>query len=122
MKNQVRNFLEIMKLELEDLAEDIQILKEECEQRNKTGQITNYVYMENRALYENELHAIKSFRRMITAVDHHQFPKLDPLIDHLRTNFQTIMQSCGYAEAGKICIERKMLKVARYISGPQLSS
>lgn len=117
MKNQLRNFIEILKLELDDLQEDIHTLKKICAHKLKDGLITNYVHMENTALYDNELHAIISFRNILTETNTENFDSLDQLMLHLDKNFKSAMKSCGYAEAGHICIERKMLKVAKYVQG-----
>ncbi len=115
MKHQIKNFLEILKLELDDLNEDIQTLKQECEYKLKKGVITNYVHMENMALYDNELHAVNAFRRIVEVSEPDSFHSLDDLVIHINETFRTVMKACGYAEAGRISIERKMLKVAKYI-------
>jgi len=117
MKNQIKNFLEILKLELDDLKEDLQTLKQECEHKLKEDVITNYVHMENMALYNNELHALNAFRRIIEVSESDSFHSLDDLVVHINETFRTVMKACGYAEAGRICIERKMLKVKRYVRG-----
>ena len=115
MKHQIKNFLEILKLELDDLNEDIQTLKQECEYKLKKGVITNYVHMENMALYDNELHAVNAFRRIVEVSEPDSFHSLDDLVIHINETFRTVMKACGYAEAGRISIERKMLKVAKYV-------
>jgi len=117
MKNQIRNFIEILKLEMEDLQDDIRTLKQICEERFNAKLITNYVHMENMALYDNELHAIGSFRKIIEDVDYSSYQNLSQLIDHIDEKFYKVMKSCGYAEAGHICIKRKILKVAKYVDG-----
>lgn len=117
MKHQQRNFLEILKIELDDLQEDIETLKEICEQKLREGLITNYVHKENMALYENELHAIQTFRQLIKNTNPDQFESLEKMIQSLDEQFMTAMKSCGYARAGHICIKRKILKVANYVQG-----
>jgi len=117
MKNQIKNFLEIMKLELDDLKDDLHTLKKECKHKLQEGLITNYVHMENMALYDNELHALNSFRRILEVTEPEKFDSIDNLTTHLLETFCTVMKTCGYAEAGRICIERKMLKVAKYVCG-----
>lgn len=117
MKHQQRNFLEILNIELDDLKEDIETLKEICEQRLQEGLITNYVHRENMALYDNELHAVQTFRQIVQQTDPLQFESLDSMIQSLDEQFMTAMKSCGYARAGHICIKRKILKVANYVQG-----
>jgi len=41
--------------------------------------------------------------------------ELDDLVIHINETFRTVMKACGYAEAGRIGIKRKMLKVAKYV-------
>ncbi|MDO9548690.1 MAG: hypothetical protein Q7J65_06995 [Candidatus Marinimicrobia bacterium] len=122
MKNQLRNFIEILKLELDDLQDDIHSLKKICERKLKDGLITNYVQMENMALYDNELHAINSFRNILNETNPENFDSLEKLVFHLDENFKATMKSCAYAKAGHICIERKMLKVAKYVRGDGFSN
>jgi hypothetical protein len=117
MRNQLANFIEILKLEMNDLSDDLRTLKAENDEKLSQELITHYVHMENNALYENELHAIKSFQRLLNTIMVPKFDSIDPLIVHLDEAFGTIMKSCGYAEVGRICIARKMSKVAKYVKG-----
>jgi len=66
------------------------------------------------ALYDNELHAVSAFRRVVEVSEPDSFHSLDDLVIHINETFRTVMKACGYAEAGRIGIKRKMLRVAKY--------
>ena len=117
MRNQLANFIEILKLEMKDLHDDLHSLKTENDEKLHKGLITNYVHMENNALFDNELHALRSFQKLLDNINPAEYDNIDALIVHLDGSFSTIMKSCGYAEVGRICIARKMSKVARYVKG-----
>lgn len=117
MKNMLKNFLRILGIELDDLKEDLECMIGENKRRNESGKITNYVFMENMALFQNELHAIGAFRQIIDQTDIDKFPSVESLIDDLKIKFKEIARTHGYAEAGKICIERKINKVLKYVVG-----
>jgi len=112
MRNIIKNFVAILKVEIEDLVADIELLISECQRKKETGAITDYVYMENMALYRHELLAVQSFARLLELTDPGAYEKLDDLVKHLTDTFR----EGGYVRAINICIERKMNKVTRYVT------
>lgn len=117
MKNVLKNFLKILSVELDDLREDIELMIKDNKRKNENGKITNYVFMENTALFQNEIHAIGAFHKIIDQTDINKFSSLDELVANIKDKFREIARTHGYAEAGKICIERKINKVQKYVTG-----
>ncbi len=113
MLNIIKNFVAILQIEIEDLQADLELLISENQRKKDAGKITDYVYLENDALYRHELQATRTFQQILTNLDYQKFDKLTDLIDHLRDAFR----EGGYVRAINICIERKINKVARYVSG-----
>lgn len=113
MQNIIKNFLAILKVEIEDLQADLELLIAECQRKKDEGKITDYVYMENMALFRHELQATNTFSRIVEKTDYSQFQNLEELINFLRDSFR----EGGYVRAINICIERKINKVARYVTG-----
>ena len=112
MRNIITNFVAILKVEIEDLAADIELLLAECQRKKDAGTITDYVYMENMALFRHELLGVRSFGRILTQTDPSRFEKLDDLVAYLKEAFR----EGGYVRAINICVERKMTKVTRYVT------
>lgn len=113
MLNIIKNFIAILKIEIEDLQADLELLISENQNKRAAGKITDYVYLENDALYRHELQATHTFQQILNNVDYQQFSRLEDLIDYLRDAFR----QGGYVRAINICIERKINKVARYVTG-----
>jgi hypothetical protein len=112
MRNIIKNFLMILKVEIEDLAADIELLLAENQRKKEAGTITDYVFLENQALFRHELLGVQSFNRILEQTDPAGFTTLDDLIAFLRDAFR----EGGYVRAINICIERKMKKVAGYVN------
>ncbi|MDD5766568.1 MAG: hypothetical protein PHW79_10030 [Candidatus Marinimicrobia bacterium] len=117
MKNLLNNFLRILGIEMDDLKEDIELMIGENKRRNESGKITNYVLMENMALFQNELHAIGAFQKILDQTDTNKFTTIESFIDDVKKKFREVARTHGYAEAGIICIERKIGKVMKYVMG-----
>jgi hypothetical protein len=113
MLNIIKNFIAILKIEIEDLQADLELLISENQRKKDTGKITDYVFLENDALYRHELQATRTFQQILNNLDYQQFNQLTDVIDYLRNAFR----EGGYVRAINICIERKLNKVARYVSG-----
>ena len=115
MKQILKNYVRILQIEMEDLTEDIQLLIQDCRRKREKGLITNYVCMENVALYENELHALDAFQHILGQCDPHSFADLDALLSHLKESFLEKASHSGYAKVTNILLDRKMEKLRRYI-------
>jgi len=112
MLNIIKSFVAILKIEIEDLTADVELMMNECQKKKDAGKITDYVYLENMALYRHELLAVRSFARLLESTELSNFETLDALITYLQESFR----ESGYVRAINICVERKMKKVAGYVS------
>ncbi len=115
MKQILKNYARILQIELEDLSEDIQLLIKDCKRKREKGLITNYVCMENIALYQNELYALEAFQQILQQSDPQAFGDLDAFLAHLKTSFSEKSSQSGYAKVTNILLDRKMEKVRKYI-------
>lgn len=111
-----KHYLEILQIELKDLQEDIELLIERTNRDKESGRITERVAMENTALYENEILGVKEFSQMAEKIRPDDFDSLDAMIEHLKNAFKAKVKALALAEAITICIERKLEKVARYVT------
>lgn len=109
------NYLAILRLELKDLQEDIEVLIEQCTKARDEGSVTNYVFMENLALFRNELLGVDVFGKVLDVTDPGAYPTLDALVEHLKTDFQAQVKARGLAELINIYVGRKLEKVRQYV-------
>lgn len=110
-----KNYLNILRLELEDLHEDIDKLISECDSQKNDCRITNYVYMENLANLKNEILGLDVFSGIIDGTDPGRFNSLDEMIVSLKAAFSESMAEYGIINAIRLMVERKMEKVKKYV-------
>ncbi|MFW6366963.1 MAG: hypothetical protein ACOC2H_10880 [Spirochaetota bacterium] len=116
MRDKISNYLFILKLELKDLHDDIDVLIEACRKERESCLITNYVFMENLSLFQNEILGVDVFEKIIENTNPHDYGSLDELIEDLKDKFQRKMVEYGIAKAINLSILRKMDKVKRYVT------
>ena len=111
-----KHYLQILRIELEDLREDLELLIDECNKRYEKEAITEHVFLANLALFKNELLGVDEFYRIMDETDPETFDTLESMVEYLRTCFREKIKQYGIAEAVNICIERKLEKVAKYVT------
>jgi hypothetical protein len=116
MREFKKYYLQILRIELADLEEDLELLIDECDLARKDKKITEHVWQGNRILYENEKLGIREFRKVIRYVRPGRFESLDTLISTLKSKFLDVVKDHGLAEAIIVCVNRKLDKVARYVA------
>ena len=77
MRQIKKHYLEILRIELEDLREDLQLLIDECQRNRENGKITDYVFLENVTLFKNELLGVDEFFKIIDTIDTAQYETLE---------------------------------------------
>ena len=115
MKNKIQHFQAILQVELQDLEEDIRDLLDCNRGKFETQLITQRVFMENDALYKNELIGIEEFRILLLSKNPSDFKDLNEFIMTLKEEFHCLLKKEGIALAVKLCIDRKLLKVSKYV-------
>ncbi|RKY48606.1 MAG: hypothetical protein DRP88_01765 [Candidatus Neomarinimicrobiota bacterium] len=108
-------YLKILKIELEDLKDDIEQLIEETRKEKDAGKLTNYVFFQNIALFKNELLGLNVFEGIIESTNPEDFDNLDEMIVHLKERFFKKIKTLGLAEAIRVYVGRKMTKAKRYV-------
>lgn len=115
MKNKNKFFQEIMRLELQDLQEDIDELLQGNREKYENNKITQRVFMENEALYKNELIGLEIFKTLLLDKKPADFKDLAEFILTLKEEFHLVLKKEEIALAVKLCIDRKLLKVSEYV-------
>lgn len=112
---QRRKFLEILRIEIEDLAGDIEALEEHYRKRSARGEITDYVLKENVAVLEREGHGVAAVRDCLAAVRPGDYGSLEEMIDAMRGRLDDCVRCGGFEPVVRTLVERKLAKVARYV-------
>jgi hypothetical protein len=115
MKDLLRRFLGILKVELEDLEFDIEDLLELCQSRKDHREITDYVYQENKTLLLNEIAALKSLIHSLDGLDAGRFATQQEMIQEVDRRIQARTRESAFPEAVYSLVKRRLDKVAQYL-------
>ena len=75
-----RKYLDILRIEIEDLTEDIGLIVNEYKRRRDREEITNYVFLENLAVLHNELLGVDNMMEMLDSIDPDAYDRLDDMV------------------------------------------
>jgi PP-loop superfamily ATP-utilizing enzyme len=115
MKALQKKFISILRAELEDLIEDIELLMSVEKERFAKNEITNYVYMENTALFKNEIACLNDFIRLAAGIRLEDFDSLEKLGSYIEEEFKNRRQEHEYQQAVMSFVSRKIAKVINYV-------
>ncbi len=109
------SFLKILVIELEDLDEDIQILIKKCEEQHIKEEISEYVFLENLAVLQNELFGVAGFIEEVKEVNPDDFNTTEELKSYLLKKLAQRVKEKGLVHSIIPLVERKMNKVGIYL-------
>jgi hypothetical protein len=115
VKDLLRKFLGILKVELEDLESDIGDLLEVCQRRKDDSEITDYVYLENKTLLLNEIAALKSLIHGLDDMDTGNFAAPPQMIQEIDRLIRARTRESAFPEAVYRMVKRRLDKVAQYL-------
>lgn len=115
-----KNYLAILAIELDDLKEDIEHLISELRHNKQDHRCTEHVFLHNLTLFRNELLGVDAFHKILDQIDPENYETLDDMIAEIKQRFQLRVQMYGLAEVINLLIERKLVKVARYVNNQAL--
>jgi hypothetical protein len=108
-------FIHMLQTELKDLIKDIEMLMKVQKERLENSEITNYVYLENTALFKNEIACLKNFLKYSLRLDLDGFQTYDELGDYIKKEFKNQLEEHCYAQAIESFVDRKLKKITDYI-------
>ncbi len=114
MPQRKRLFLKILKAELEDCLEDIEDLTLLAERRQQTGELSPFVYLENKALLQREKQGLQSVIMALNTMESDSFPDADSLAAVVDEQIKKTVADYEEPEAVYSIAKRKLLKVLRY--------
>ena len=115
MQGKIAKFLKIFIAELEDLDEDIKILIIKCEEQHEHDEISQYVFLENLAVLQNELFGVEGFIEEVRTIKKEEFNSLFELKEYLLNNLSLRIKEKGLVHSIMPLVERKLNKVEFYL-------
>ena len=115
MKNKMERYIKILKIELEDLEDDIQDAQDLLKKKLEDHKITDYVFMENLSTFRTELAGIKKMEKEIESLVG-QYDTLDELVAYLSDFIRIKVKDSGLPEVVYVLIKRKLDKIYKYLS------
>ncbi len=115
MREIKRTYLRMLRVEIEDLREDIDLLVMEYDRLHEKEELSNYVFSENLTVIRRELLGVDSFFRLIDETEIDRFASLDDLIASLTNTFRGMVRESGLPAVIESYVERKLLKVKEYV-------
>ena len=115
MESKIRKFLEILKIEFEDLISDLEFSETVLAKRLAEHEITEYVFLENIGLLKREMLGIGGVKRLLndSAADLHSVEDIREVVENY---FHDEIKAAGLPNVVFLLVNRKLDKVARYMS------
>jgi hypothetical protein len=110
------SYLRILRIEIEDLKQDIEALIEGLKREHESELLTNYVFMENLIVFRNELLGVDDFFQVIERIDPDKYATLDEMIAVILASFSDMVAKHRLPREIIQYVERKMTKVKRYVT------
>ncbi len=108
-------FIKILIVELEDLDKDIKMLIDECTNKHSHDQISEYVYLENLAVLQNELFGVEGFIDDVKSINLDKFESVEELMNSLTNQLKDRIHEKGLVHSIMLLVERKIKKVYIFV-------
>ena len=107
--------VKIFQLELKEVENDLNILKDLYANRHDKSEITHYVFQENTALLQSELNSIHQISKVISdiKIDHIDSP--ERLLEYIDVLVKKEIDKKQYSDAIYNFVKSKLIKVSKYL-------
>ena len=119
MKQKLEKYLQVLRIELEDIETDLELMADVYNQREKRDEITEHVFLENVSVLKSEISGIALIIRTIEDVHVEQFGNLAAFVEYLDAMFRERTKHSSYPEGVYRMVKRKLTKVQRYIESSE---
>ena len=116
MREMKKRFLEIIRIELEDLHDDIGLMMEHCDKIFHKHQITEIGYFGNLAVLKGELRGIGLFAKILDSCDPSEYETLESLADALEGKLLEQIKKYCMPPAVDLLVRRKIDKAIKYVT------
>jgi len=115
MREKIRKYKKVLRIELEDLQEDLLMMAEIYHQRELKREITDYVFLENLSLLQSEIAGIDSIIGSLEGVNPDDFASIEECAEYISEQFRKKTQDAGFPDSVFALVNRKLVKVSKYI-------
>jgi hypothetical protein len=115
MRQKIAKYLKVLRVELQDLEEDLAIMADLYGQRERRDEITGYVFLENVSVLKGEIAGIESIIRSMDDLPVERFGNLGDFVEHIGELFRERSRAAGYPDGVYALVKRKLDKVRQYI-------
>ncbi len=113
--NSVRTFFGILKLELQDVEDDCELLIKAAGTKLAEGVYTEYVTQENTALYRNEIAALRDLVNELSERETSAFASLDDAVNAITSLVREKLRDWNYPGLISGLLDRKIAKARKYL-------
>ncbi len=110
-------YLKILKVELEDMIQDINSMMDVAKERKARGLITNYVFQANGTVLIKELSAINNFLQGVNVLDFSKYENLEEMVEDIDAIFRKRTREYDFPEFINNLVRRKLIKISKYVCG-----
>ncbi|MFP4154014.1 MAG: hypothetical protein ACLFSV_14300 [Alkalispirochaeta sp.] len=107
--------IRLLDAELLDAKDDIRDLEEVLRARSEAREITNYVYQENNALLELELHSLERIRSQLGKISPESFGTVDELVAAIKEMVHDQVLHHDVPGAVESIITRRLARITDYL-------
>ncbi len=107
--------LRLLDAELLDAQEDIRDLERTMKERNEAREITNYVFRENSALLEQELHSLERIRIRLKEIDPEAYIHLKEYGDAVMSMVHDHILHHGAPGVVEPIVSRRLKKLTEFV-------
>lgn len=111
-----KKYLKILRIEIEDLKYDVEGLIEECNKEHETGELSEYVFLENLVIFRRELLGLGVFSHILDSIEPDRYENLDEMVEFIRKSFIEKLKEHNLLKAIILYVERKLEKVEKYVN------
>ena len=108
-------YIRMLKIELDDLRDDLQVLIDDCCTREKRHESTHYVCMENMAVFKREILDVNTVDHILDRIEVDEYADVDALARALDDRFGELARRHGITDAVYSMLRRRLEKLAGYI-------
>lgn len=114
-KTRREKFMKILRVEIEDAKEDIELFIECLKEDHEKGKVSNYVFNSNVGILQNELLGIDDVLKELNNINPTDYKDFHALADAIEKYFEDFFTRHALIKAGFILVKNKIERVRGYI-------
>ena len=118
MKNKIKEMLDMLIFELENLLEDIRAIEDLQSTKEKNREISKYVYLENTSLLKKELSSIQWLIARLSEDECEEVADISSFSDKVNDYLEHHQSHANMPGAVHSLVNNKLEKIVKYFSDP----